>query len=779
MEWFHKHRKQILYVGGYAALAVLLDLASGAFVLQTGLAICYPPAGLYLAAILLLGWRALPLAFINPVFSVLVTLHSPDISFIAVVGIGLASMTSPAIALVLLRKFSPVAIRLHSVRDVAVFSFVSCFAVLVECLIAASVYVLTGLSAWEAFGTIATGWWISNIIPYLTLAPVILLWHQGWSAREFLQDYRTKIQAALIFASIPLAILIAFSTKDIISISRLYVALLPILWAALIGGIAGAAWASLVMTAGVLVLFPGLRMEPELIIEAQFFLLAATLAGLLTGSIVTERRRAESALRESEEKYRAIFENAIDGIFQSAPDGRFIKVNPAMARMYGYESPEAMIREVTDIPSQLNVASRQRDELERRLAAGEQVAAFEILNYREDSSTFWTSMNIQAVRDADDNLLYYEGTVEDITKRKQAVENIIASEEKYRSLVENREIIIMTIDLDEKLQFMNHTAEGFTLDQVLGSSIYNFIPTEFQNMVKRKFKSVIENKKAESFELQGPGTRGPLTWYSTNVSPIFADGEVVGLTLLTMDITERKHAEAEQARLIAELESKNAELTRFVYTVSHDLKSPLVTINGYLGYIEEDARSGNLERLQQDTRRIQAATDKMRALLAELLELSRIGRVMNAAEDVSFEEIAQDALDIVHGQLESRRVSVRTQPSLPTVHGDRQRLIEVLQNLLDNAAKYMGDQPSPQIEIGCSGEEDGRAVLYVKDNGMGIAPEYHERVFGLFNKLDSSSDGTGIGLALVKRIIEVHEGRIWIESEAGKGSTFYFTLPTK
>ena len=779
MEWFHKHRKRILYVGGYAALAVLLDLASGAFVLQTGLAICYPPAGLYLAAILLLGWRALPLAFINPVFSVLVTLHSPDISFIAGVGIGLASMTSPAIALVLLRKFSPVAIRLHSVRDVAAFSFVSCFAVLVECLIAASVYVLTGLSAWEAFGTIATGWWISNIIPYLTLAPVILLWHQGWTAREFLQDRRTKIQTALILASIPFAILIAFSTKDIISISRLYVALLPILWAALIGGIAGAAWASLIMTAGVLVLFPGLLMEPELIIEAQFFLLAATLAGLLTGSIVTERRRAESALRESEEKYRAIFENAIDGIFQSAPDGRFIKVNPAMARMYGYESPEAMIREVTDIPSQLNVASRQRDELERRLAAGEQVAAFEILNYREDSSTFWTSMNIQAVRDADDNLLYYEGTVEDITKRKQAVENIIASEEKYRSLVENREIIIMTIDLDEKLQFMNHTAEGFTLDQVLGSSIYNFIPTEFQNMVKRKFKSVIENKKAESFELQGPGTRGPLTWYSTNVSPIFADGEVVGLTLLTMDITERKHAEAEQARLIAELESKNAELTRFVYTVSHDLKSPLVTINGYLGYIEEDARSGNLERLQQDTRRIQAATDKMRALLAELLELSRIGRVMNAAEDVPFEEIAQDALDIVHGQLESRRVSVRTQPNLPTVHVDRQRLIEVLQNLLDNAAKYMGDQPNPQIEIGCSGEEDGKAVLYVKDNGMGIAPEYHERVFGLFNKLDSSSEGTGIGLALVKRIIEVHEGRIWVESEAGKGSTFYFTLPTK
>ena len=779
MEWLQKHRKQILYVIGYSALAVFLDLASGAFVLQTGLAICYPPAGLYLAAILLLGWRALPLAFINPVFSVLVTLHSPDIPLIAVIGIGLASMVSPAIALSLLRKFSPAAIRLQTVRDVAGFSFVSCFAVLVECLIAASVYVLTGLSAWEAFGTIATGWWISNVIPYLTLTIVILLWRQGRTSREFLSDYRTKSQAVLILASMPFAILIAFSTKDDISVSRLYVALLPILWAALIGGITGAAWASLVMTAGILVLAPGLMIEPELIVEAQFFLLASTLAGLLTGGIVTERRQAESALRESEEKYRAIFENAIDGIFQSSPEERFLKINPAMANMYGFESPEAMICEVTDIATQLIVEPRQRDELARRLAAGEQVAGFEMLNYRRDRSTFWISMNIQAVRDAGGNILYYEGTLEDITKRKQALEAIIASEEKYRSLVENREIIIMTIDLEEKLQFMNHTAEGYSLEQVLGSSIHDFISPESQSMVKRKFRNVIENKKAEAYELQGPGAHGPQTWYSTNVSPIFADGKVVGLTLLTMDITERKQAEAEQARLIAELESKNAELTRFVYTVSHDLKSPLVTINGYLGYIEEDARSGNLKRLMRDTRRIQDATNKMHALLTELLELSRIGRVMNAAEDVPFADIVKDALEITRGQLESRRVTIRIQPDLPTIHGDRQRLIEVLQNLLDNAAKYMGAQPEPQIEIGQYGEVDGKSIFFVKDNGIGIAPEYHERVFGLFNKLDPASEGTGVGLALVKRIVEFHGGRIWVESELGKGSTFYFTLLAK
>jgi len=180
--------------------------------------------------------------------------------------------------------------------------------------------------------------------------------------------------------------------------------------------------------------------------------------------------------------------------------------------------------------------------------------------------------------------------------------------------------------------------------------------------------------------------------------------------------------------------------------------------------------------MENDIQRITNATNKMQDLLHDLLELSRIGRIMNAPQTVQFDDLLHDALDIVHGQLEAHHVTVLTQPNLPAVHVDRQRLTEVLQNLLDNAVKYMGDQSDPHIEIGQSGEEDGKPIFFVKDNGIGIAPEYRERIFGLFNKLDAKSDGTGIGLALVKRIIEVHGGRIWVESEIGKGSTFYFSL---
>ena len=154
--------------------------------------------------------------------------------------------------------------------------------------------------------------------------------------------------------------------------------------------------------------------------------------------------------------------------------------------------------------------------------------------------------------------------------------------------------------------------------------------------------------------------------------------------------------QTEREKLINELEEKNSELERFTYTVSHDLKSPLITIKGFLGFLEQDAASGNAVRLKADIQRIANATDKMQLLLNELLELTRIGRLTNPYQNINFEELAREAVELVHGQIQSRGIHVSIQENLPTVYGDRQRLIEVLQNLIDNAAKFMGDSsPSP------------------------------------------------------------------------------------
>lgn len=264
-----------------------------------------------------------------------------------------------------------------------------------------------------------------------------------------------------------------------------------------------------------------------------------------------------------------------------------------------------------------------------------------------------------------------------------------------------------------------------------------------------------------------------LAWSEVQINALLAAAGILGAAI------QRQRADEERETLIAELEARNSELERFTYTVSHDLKSPLITVRGFLGFVEQDARAGNFDRMEADLARIVEATDKMRRLLDELLELSRIGRLMNPPEAVPFEAIVQEAIRLVHGRIEARGARVEVAPDLPTVYGDRARLVEVVQNLVDNACKFMGDQAEPQITIGAQGtDRDGKPIVFVRDNGGGIDPQYHDRVFGLFNKLEARSDGTGVGLALVKRIVEVHGGRIWVESQgAGTGSTFYFTLP--
>ncbi len=243
--------------------------------------------------------------------------------------------------------------------------------------------------------------------------------------------------------------------------------------------------------------------------------------------------------------------------------------------------------------------------------------------------------------------------------------------------------------------------------------------------------------------------------------------------------TRKLHRQAEEERrsLIAKLEAINAEIERFTYTAFHDLRAPLVTIKGFLGALEKDLEANRQEEVRKDIQRIAGAANKMDELLADLLELFRIGRVSKPHADVDLQQLTEEALRTLAPLLRSRNVTVQVSPDLPTVYGDRIRLREVLENLIENAAKYTSEQAQPIIEIGTR-TRDGEQIIFVRDNGQGIDPRYHKRIFNLFEKLDPSMEGTGIGLALIKRIIEVHGGRIWVESEGqGHGSTFCFTMP--
>lgn len=256
----------------------------------------------------------------------------------------------------------------------------------------------------------------------------------------------------------------------------------------------------------------------------------------------------------------------------------------------------------------------------------------------------------------------------------------------------------------------------------------------------------------------------------------FTKDRLLGTITAALETWKRMEADWARDRMYEELEAKNKELERFTYTISHDLNSPLLTLQGFVSILRSDIEQNERDNVERDLTYIEQAVTKLEKLLKDILQLSRIGRMVNPPEDVALGEIAEEAQAQTAEPLKTSGVEFAVDEDCPTVHVDRMRIVEMLVALITNSIKFMGEQPHPKIEIGyrVDGEE---TVFFVCDNGMGIDISQHERVFDLFSKLDSNSEGTGAGLAIVKRIIEVHRGRIWIESELGKGCTVCFTLP--
>jgi len=376
--------------------------------------------------------------------------------------------------------------------------------------------------------------------------------------------------------------------------------------------------------------------------------------------------------------------------------------------------------------------------------------------------------------------------IQDITERKRMEEELHLNEERYRMISSVMSDYTFSNIQNEKGEIVINWVTG-ALEKISGYSVEEFNarggwvstvhPDDLQQDA-RDMELLRDNQRVIS-ELRTIHKDGSIRWVRSYAHPVWDSGtnQLVGIYGAVQDITEQKRIEQERESLFKELEAKNAELEQFAYTVSHDLKAPIITIKGFLGFLEEDALSGNVKRLRTDIQRISGAADKMHNLLNDLLELSRIGRLMNQPMEIALQELVHEARELLQGRLQERGVCVKVKDGLPFAYGDRQRLLEVIQNLLDNAAKFMGAQAKPCVEVGLQGYEDNKPVIYIRDNGIGIAPQFHERIFGLFNRLDPKTEGTGIGLALVKRIVEFHSGKIWVESEAGQGATFFFTLP--
>ncbi|MBN2473242.1 MAG: PAS domain S-box protein [Pirellulales bacterium] len=502
-----------------------------------------------------------------------------------------------------------------------------------------------------------------------------------------------------------------------------------------------------------------------------------------------QRVRAEEELVQLQALLQAAIEQSPSGILiADAPDVNIRVANAAALGIRGKTS-----QRLTGIPVELHVRSwrvfypdgspyaPEDLPLSQAILRGKTSKNVEVIIRHADGQDRWVLANAAPVRDGAGKIVAGVAVLSDITERKQAEqalrESLEASADIVRSIPSG--LLIFQYERPDRLTLLetNPQAEkltGVTAQECRGRQYDELWPQARPLGLTGSYLEVMRTGKpfqSDDFEYGDSRLVG-----TYRIRAFRMPGDRLGVAF--EDITGMKQAERLREELIANLEAQNAELERFTYTVSHDLKSPLITLKGYLGLLEEDLQENDVQAIDDDLSRMSNAADKMARLLDELLELSRIGRLVNPPEDVSLADLAHEAVELVGGQIAKAGARVEIAPELPVVCGDRARLSEVLQNLVDNAAKYMGDQAEPRITIGAR-LEDGQTVCFVRDNGLGVDPCYQEKIFGLFDQLDPSAGGSGVGLALVKRIVEVHGGRIWVESAgAGQGSTFCFTLPS-
>jgi PAS domain S-box-containing protein len=504
-------------------------------------------------------------------------------------------------------------------------------------------------------------------------------------------------------------------------------------------------------------------------------------AGRVVGRVwsfrdVTERHRAVASLRESEHKFKTLFETANDAIL-ILNDQVFIDCNQVTEVMYG--SPRNKI--IGQSPVYFS-PKRQADGRLSAEKAAEKIRAalagtpqfFEWIHARGDGTLFNAEISLNRLDLRGQTVI--QAIVRDITARKQAEAAQQDAEQLYRTLVNTSPDGIFLLDMSGRLLYSSPKAvELFygsaDAESIPGLNARDFVATRDRAQANDIFRSALEGKFPENQRLVMRRRDGHEFVAELN-GTLLRDslGVTWGILVITRDITERQRQEDE-------LKGKNTELERFTYTVSHDLRSPLITIKGFAGALLSDSAGGRTDHFNEDLKRIVAAADKMSELLNGLLELSRIGRIVNVPETVSMAKLAEDVLELLAGTITQRQARVTVQPGLPPARGDAQRLQEVLQNLVENALKFSPPGRAPEIEIGFT-TAGGETAYFVRDHGCGIEARFHQAIFGLFNKLDPRSQGTGIGLALVRRIVEFHGGVIWVESAGpGEGATFYFTLP--
>jgi PAS domain S-box-containing protein len=494
---------------------------------------------------------------------------------------------------------------------------------------------------------------------------------------------------------------------------------------------------------------------------------------------ISELKRAEQALRDSERKYRELTDLLDEGVFEMDLSGKFTYANRKGLSNLGIEENDLNKGlTVFDIiaPQDLELA---KENLVRAVNQ-EDTGAVEFLIVRKDGTTFPALTHGSAIV-RDNDVIGVRGVVFDISDLKKTEQALRESEERFRTLIKSLHEGIWVLDKDDRTTFVNpRMAEmlGYAEEEMLGKPVYAF--THSNDEWQKKTADYMERRKtgiSEQIESELLRKDGERVYALLETSPILdEDGNYTGSIAGIQDITERKLAEERLKQTMAELDRSNKELEQFAYVTSHDLREPLRMMTNFSQLLEKRYKGKLDQTADEYINFIVDGAARMQKLIDDILLFSRVTTRALPFEPVEMEKIIQEALENLRASIEEKKARI-TYENLPVVQADPSQMVQVMQNLIGNAIKFHREE-SPIIHI--SADMEGKEwVFSVKDNGIGIDPELFNRLFNLFQRLHPQNKypGTGVGLAVTKKIVERHGGRIWVKSQLGQGSTFYFSIP--
>ncbi|HTL48634.1 MAG TPA: PAS domain S-box protein [Verrucomicrobiae bacterium] len=491
-------------------------------------------------------------------------------------------------------------------------------------------------------------------------------------------------------------------------------------------------------------------------------------------------------LRPADDAYRLMVASVQDyAIFLLDPAGLIQTWNKGAERINGYKADEIIGRHFSLLYEPDDIQKGKPD-LELREALKRGSVRDQGWRLRKDGSRFWADVTLTALHGEDGTTRGFCKVTRDMTEQKAAEDKMRLSDERLRLMIESvQDYAIYMLDPEGNIASWNVGAErnkGYKAAEILGKhfSVFYTDPDLKNKLPQRNLEIAVREGHCvdEGWRVRKDGT---VYWASIVITPLRnKEGVLTGFVKVTRDMSERKQAEDKLEKEVQErtreLRQSNRELEQFAYVASHDLQEPLRTVATYIDLL--NARCG--EKLDSASREYMNfaidAAERARELIRDLLEFSQTGAKINSIRPADFGSILKQVLANLRASLESNQAEIEAGP-MPIVPADGARILQLFQNLISNALKYRSERP---LKIKVSSEETPDSwVFSVEDNGIGIAPEHHKKIFGLFQRLHAKHKypGTGIGLAICQKIVEGHGGMIWVESEAGKGSTFKFTLP--